>query len=76
MGCNCLVVTKAGSKKNSNYKKFLENYAEEGDSPVIYNLNSPVVFPSSTSPVEPGANLGGPPPKAKYYQPTDSELVP
>jgi len=30
--------------------------------------------PSSTGHVEPGANLGGPPPKAKYSLTTDSEL--
>ena len=33
------------------------------------------VSPSSASLVEPGVNLGGPPPKAKYYLVTDSEQV-
>lgn len=30
--------------------------------------------PSNTGHVKPGVNQGGPPPKAKYYQTTDSEL--
>jgi hypothetical protein len=32
-------------------------------------------FPSTAGHVEPGLNLGGPPPKAKYYLVTDSETV-
>lgn len=31
--------------------------------------------PSNTGHVKPGMNLGGPPPKAKYYLSTDSEQV-
>ena len=33
------------------------------------------MFPSSAGHVEPGVNLGGPPPKAKYYLTTDSVKV-
>ena len=33
-------------------------------------------FLSKSAPVKRGLNLGGPPSKAKYYQVTDSELVP
>ena len=32
-------------------------------------------YPSSARHVEPGVNLGGPPPKAKYYWTTDSVIV-
>ena len=49
--------------------------AAEGDSPVIENCRPPVVFPSSARHVKPGVNLGGPPPKAKYYWTTDSVIV-
>ncbi len=35
----------------------------------------PVVIPSSTRHEKPGVNLGGPPPKAKYYWTTDSVIV-
>ncbi len=49
--------------------------AAEGDSPVIENHESPVVFPSITRHVKPGVNSGGPPPKAKYYWTTDSVIV-
>ena len=36
----------------------------------------PMSIPSSTEHVKFGVNLGGPPPKAKHYLATDSELVP
>ena len=47
----------------------------EGDSPVFESDEPLVVIPSSTRHVEPGVNLGGPPPKAKYYWTTDSVIV-
>ena len=34
-----------------------------------------VSIPSSAGHVKPGVNLGGPPPKAKYYWTTDSVIV-
>ena len=49
--------------------------AAEGDSPVFENHGPPVGIPSSTGHVKPGVNLGGPPPKAKYYWTTDSVIV-
>ena len=49
--------------------------AAEGDSPVIESDQSSVRIPSSTRHVKPGVNLGGPPPKAKYYWTTDSVIV-
>ena len=51
----------------------LESWAIERDSRVVESKNSPGVFPSSASLVEPGTNSGGPPPKTKYLLPTDSE---
>ena len=35
----------------------------------------PAAFPSRAGHVESGLNPGGPPPKAKYYLATDSEIV-
>jgi hypothetical protein len=49
--------------------------AVEGDSPVCESEVPLVVIPSSARHVEPGVNLGGPPPKAKYYWTTDSVIV-
>ena len=49
--------------------------AAEGESPVIESLEPPVGIPSSAGHVEPGVNLGGPPPKAKYSSTTDSAIV-
>ena len=45
---------------------------------VLYakRMQSRVVIPSSAGTVKVGANLRGPPRKAKYSQATDSELVP
>jgi|AmaraimetaFIIA01_FD_contig_123_31231_length_363_multi_132_in_1_out_1_1 hypothetical protein len=40
--------------------------------PSAKGLTLPVDFPSSAGHVEPGVNLGGPPPKAKYSWTTDS----
>jgi hypothetical protein len=49
--------------------------AAAGESPVVERTEPPVVFPSSTGHVEPGANPGGPPSKAKYSWTTDSAIV-
>ena len=48
---------------------------KQGDSPVGEKLRPFDVFPSTAGHVEPGANLGGPPPKAKYKHATDSVIV-
>ena len=55
----------------------MESPTIEGDSPVdeTVKILCPK-YPSSVGHVEPCVNLGGPPPKAKYYSTTDSELVP
>ena len=53
----------------------LERPAIQGESPVGENHCSPVRHPSRASHVEPGLNLGGPPPKAKYFPATDSVRV-
>jgi hypothetical protein len=53
-------------------QSFLESYAKEGDSPVGKRSGPSSCFPSSAGHVEPGVNLGGPPPKAKYSWTTDS----
>ena len=53
----------------------LESGTVEGDSPVDEKEQPLGVFPSSAGLVESGVNLGGPPPKAKYYLATDSALV-
>ncbi len=49
--------------------------AAEGESPLDESKVPPVEFPSSTKHGKPGVNLGGPPPKAKYYWTTDSVIV-
>ena len=49
--------------------------AAEGDSPVIESHEPLVEIPSITRHEKPGVNLGGPPPKAKYYWTTDSGIV-
>ena len=53
----------------------MESETVAGDSPVCEHQSSLDVYPSRTSHVEPGSNLGGPSPKAKYSLATDSELV-
>ena len=53
----------------------MESETVAGDSPVCDSESSPGVSPSKTSHVEPGLNLGGPSPKAKYSLTTDSEQV-
>ena len=63
-------VTKAKSSRRG-----LESPTVDGDSPVGERRSSSGYIPSSASPVEPGVNLGGPPPKAKYKPMTDSALV-
>ena len=63
-------VTKVNSSQTS-----LERLAIQGDSPVGERSDSPDIFPSSAGHVEPGVNLGGPPPKAKYSHATDSAEV-
>ena len=54
----------------------LESSARAGDSPVREIEAGPRGIPSRTGHVKPCPNPGGPPPKAKYYSMTDSELVP
>ena len=49
--------------------------AREGESPVFEVVDSPGSSPSKAGAVEPGLNLGGPPPKAKYSLVTDSKKV-
>lgn len=51
----------------------MESAAIAGDSPVYDNDQTSVGYPSTSGHVEPGLNLGGPSPKAKYYLTTDSE---
>jgi hypothetical protein len=53
----------------------MERPAIEGDSPVCERWISGVTK-SRTGHVKPCLNMGGPSSKAKYYLPTDSELVP
>ena len=53
----------------------LESPPVESDRLVGEKVNSSGVFPSRARLVEPGLNLGGPPPKAKYYLATDSVKV-
>jgi hypothetical protein len=49
----------------------------EGERPVAEICIQPwIVYPSIAGLVEPCENLGGPPPKTKYYRVTDSGLVP
>jgi hypothetical protein len=63
-----------GVTKHKDNRSGLERPAIEGDSPVGEILMSPgSVFPSTTAHVKGRGKLGGPPSKAKYYQPTDSE---
>jgi hypothetical protein len=50
----------------------MESEATEGDSPVVENRKSQDRYPSRSSHVKPGLNLGGPSPKAKYSLATDS----
>jgi hypothetical protein len=55
----------------------LERGAEDGDSPVAEGEGPELVeFLSSARYEEPGAKLGGPPPKAEDSRVTDSGLVP
>ena len=49
--------------------------AAEGDSPVTERTRPLATIPSITRHGKPGVNLGGPPPKAKYYWTTDSVIV-
>jgi hypothetical protein len=64
-------------KKPYNSRSLLERGTKEGDSPVGEIIRSSwVKFPSTTEHVEFCGNLGGPPPKAKYFSATDSEQVP
>ena len=53
----------------------MERPAAEGESPLAESDEPPVVIPSSAGHGKPGVNLGGPPPKAKYYWTTDSVIV-
>ncbi len=54
----------------------LERRVIEGDSPVREVEWTLERHPSTAGHVEPCGNLGGPPPKAKYYLVTDSGQVP
>ena len=49
--------------------------AAAGESPLVERNEPPVAIPSSARHGKPGVNLGGPPPKAKYYWTTDSAIV-
>ena len=63
--------------KWADSRRRLESRAADGDSPVgEIGSTSLDGFPSTAGHVESRGNLGGPPPKAKYDQVTDSELVP
>lgn len=53
----------------------MESPAKEGESPVDGNQDPLRSIPSTAGHVEPGVNLGGPPPKAKYNPATDSVRV-
>ena len=53
----------------------MERLTIAGDSPVSENLMNSSGIPSTTGHVKSCGNLGGPPPKAKYYLVTDSEQV-
>ena len=53
-----------------------ENGARDGDSPVSEMRRSKAGIQSTTGHEESGGKQGGPPPKAKYYLATDSEIVP
>ena len=63
--------------KEAHSRRPLESGAVDGDSPVdemgLLFLDG---YPSTARHVESRRNLGGPPPKAKYDQVTDSERVP
>ena len=69
------IAVASGSDKVDAYSNGLESPTIEGDSPVRKRQRSSDVLPSTAGHVEPGANLGGPPPKAKYFYATDSEIV-
>ncbi len=66
----------AQSKKSVGQWNVLESAAIEGDSPVHEDRWTLRWHPSTAGHVEPCGNLGGPPPKAKYYLVTDSGPVP
>ena len=53
----------------------LESPPVESDRLVGERVISSGIYPSRARLVEPGLNLGGPPPKAKYYLATDSANV-
>ena len=57
-------------------RRGLERPGTEGNTPVDEKANGSESIPSTTGHVKPRGNPGGPPPKAKYYLATDSELVP
>ena len=71
-----VITVAARSKKTELKRNGLERPAIEGDSPVRGQALSPRWHPSTAGHVKPCGNLGGPSSKAKYYLPTDSELVP
>jgi hypothetical protein len=55
----------------------MESPTIEGDSPVDETVKILCLeYPSSVGHEKSCVNLGGPPPKAKYYLTTDSALVP
>ena len=77
MGCVISGLRTRGEvTKDLSSRSVQESSPEEGDRPVgeRHDLLS-YVFPSIASPVEPGVNPGGPPPKAKYSSTTGSVTV-
>ena len=56
--------------------KYLGKYTEEGESPVIEILRTPLGILSTARHVEPCRKQRGPSRKAKYSLVTDSEQVP
>jgi hypothetical protein len=44
----------------------MERPAIAGDSPVVESGQHPIEYPSTAGHEQPGGNLGGPSPKAKY----------
>ena len=57
-------------------RRGLERPGTEGNTPVGEKADGEESIPSTTGHVKPRGNLGGPPPKAKYFLATDSEPVP
>ena len=71
-----VIAVAARSYKTIHELNGLESPAIEGESPVGGHELSSFWHPSTAGHEKPCGNLGGPPPKAKYYLVTDSGLVP